>query len=103
MKSIRGIYYNLNESVYTFRYGKLVFIFSSKFYLDKFKNEYIEYLKNETLKLKSKYNCILYCDEMLLLNLYKQIEKRGFKVLYDNIAINENYHIDATINIDNSF
>ena len=40
---------------------------------------------------------------MLLLDLYKKIEKRGFKVLYDGIAIKENYFIDAIINKDNSF
>lgn len=102
MPSYRGIYYDLNESVYTFQYDKLRFYFSSKFYLSKFKNEYIEYLKNETLKLKSKYNCILYADEMLLLDLYKKIEKRGFKVLYNNSLIDENYFIDAIINIKES-
>lgn len=103
MPSLRGIYYDLNESVYNFQYDNLLFTFSSKFYLDKFKSEYNDYLKNETLKLKSKYNCILYCDEMLLLDLYKKIEKRGFKVLYDGVAIKENYFIDAIINKDNSF
>lgn len=98
MPSLRGIYYDLTESVYTFQYGNFIFFFSSKFYLSKFKKEYIEYIKNETLKLKNKYNCILYADEMLLLDLYKKIEKRGFKVLYKDKDIDENYFIDAIIN-----
>lgn len=100
MKTINGIYYDLNESDYTFQYGKLLFTFSSQFYLDKFKNEHSEYIKNETLKLNSKYNCNLYCDEMLLIDLYKKIEKRGFKVLYDGIAIKEDYFINIIIDKD---
>ena len=78
-------------------------MFSSKFYLDKFKSEYINYVKNETLKLKSKYNCVLYVDEMLMLNLYKKIEKRGFYVLYNNHELKENYFIDGIVNTEESF
>jgi len=101
MQSIRGIYYDLDESDYIFKYGKLIFTFSSQFYLDKFTNEYSEYIKNETLKLNSKYNCNIHCDEMLLIDLYKKIEKRGFKVLYNKIPIKENYFISISIDKDN--
>ena len=102
MPSARGIYYNLDETVYSFDYDDLKFYFSSKFYLDKFKKEYIGYLKNETLKLQSKYKCILYADEMILLDLYKKIEKRGFRVLYNNESICDNYFINAIIDVEKS-
>ena len=35
---------------------------------------------------------------MILLLLYKKIEKRGFKVLYKGKELNENYYIDFSIN-----
>ena len=102
MPSKRGIYYNLDETVYSFDYDNLKFYFSSRFYLDKFKKEYIGYLKTETLKLRSKYKCILYADEMILLDLYKKIEKRGFKVLYNNESISDSYFINAIIDVEQS-
>lgn len=92
------IYNDLNESNYTFKYDDLVFYFSSQFYLEKFTREYSQFLKDETMKLKIKFKCNIYCDEMILLLLYKKIEKRGFKVLYKNNELNENYYIDFNIN-----
>ena len=92
------IYYDINESVYSFTYDKLTFYFSSKFYLEKFKRTYIDYIKNETLKLIHKYKCHIYGDEMILLSLYKNVEKRGFRVEYNNHEINDDYIIDACIN-----
>ena len=99
MRTSRGIYYNLDESTYKFKIGDLTFKFSSKFYLNKFVSRFSDYRMNETLKLCSKYNCKIYCDNMILLNLYKKIEKRGFKVYYKDIELNENYYIETMINI----
>lgn len=92
------VYNDINESNYTFKYDNLVFYFSSKFYQEKFIREYSEYLKDETMKLKIKFKCNIYCDEMILLLLYKKIEKRGFKVLYKGKELIENYYIDFSIN-----
>lgn len=91
------IYNDINESNYTFKYDKLTFYFSSKFYLEKFNREYSNFLKDEIMKIKIKYKCNICCNEMILLLLYKKIEKRGFKVLYNNIEINENYYIISEI------
>lgn len=92
------IYNDINESIYTFKYDDLVFYFSSQFYQEKFTCEYSQFLKDETMKLKVKFKCNIYCDEMILLLLYKKIEKRGFKVLYKGKELNENYYIDFSIN-----
>lgn len=92
------IYNDLNESNYTFKYDDLVFYFSSQFYQEKFTREYSQFLKDETMKLKIKFKCNIYCNEMILLLLYKKIEKRGFKVLYKDNELNENYYIDFKIN-----
>lgn len=92
------VYNDINESNYTFKYDNLVFYFSSKFYQEKFIREYSDYLKDEIMKLKIKFKCNIYCDEMILLLLYKKIEKRGFKVLYKGKELIENYYIDFSIN-----
>ena len=91
------VYNDINESNYTFKYDKLVFYFSSKFYLEKFTREYSDFIKDETMKFKIKYKCNAYIDEMLLLLLYKKIEKRGFRVLYNDTNIRENYMINCEI------
>ena len=92
------IYNDINESIYTFKYEDLVFYFSSQFYQEKFERMYTKFLKDETMKLKIKFKCNIYCDEMILLLLYKKIEKRGFKVLYKGKELSENYYIDFNIN-----
>ena len=92
------IYNDINQSVYIFKYDDLVFYFSSQFYREKFKREYSQYLKDETMKLKIKFKCNIYCDEMILLLLYKKIEKRGFKVLYKGKDLIENYYINLSVN-----
>lgn len=92
------IYNDINESDYTFKYDDLVFYFSSNFYKEKFIKEHISFIRDETMKLKIKFKCTIYCDEMILLLLYKKIEKRGFKVTYKDKLLNENYFIDFKIN-----
>lgn len=92
------IYNDINESIYTFKYDDLIFYFSSQFYQEKFERMCAQFLKDETMKLKIKFKCNIYCDEMILLLLYKKIEKRGFKVLYKNNELSENYYIDFKIN-----
>ena len=49
------------------------------------------------MKFKIKYKCSAYIDEMLLLLLYKKIEKRGFRVLYDGTELQENYCIMTSL------
>lgn len=91
------IYNDINESDYTFKYNKLTFYFSSNFYKEKFIKEHVNFIHDETMKLKVKFKCNIYCDEMILLLLYKKIEKRGFKVLYRETPITENYYITSEI------
>ena len=85
------IYNDINESNYTFKYDDLIFYFSSNFYKEKFIKEHINYIRDETMKLKVKFKCNIYCDEMILLLLYKKIEKRGFKVLYKDKELQESW------------
>ena len=93
------VYKDINESNYIFEYNKLKFYFSSLFYKEKYIKEHIDFIRDETMKLKIKFKCSIYCDEMILLLLYKKIEKRGFKVLYNDKPIRENYLITSDIDI----
>ena len=93
------VYKDINESNYIFEYNKLKFYFSSLFYKEKFIKEHIDFIRDESMKLTIKFKCSIYCDEMILLLLYKKIEKRGFKVLYNDKPIRENYFITSNIDI----
>lgn len=91
------VYYELEDSPFFLRIDDFMFYFSSKFYMDKFSSEYKEYIRNETLKLNVRYKMIVYADEMLLLSLYKNIEKRGFKVKYKGVELIKDYYIDCLL------
>lgn len=89
MKTIRGIYYNLNESeyYYTDKESSLTFFFSSRLYLEKFISRIEEHYKDNLcrvyamLDLDMKESKIFYKES--LLSLYRKIEKRGFRVEKD--------------------
>lgn len=91
------IYNDINESTYNFSYDNMTFYFSSKFYKEKFENEYISYLKEETDKLRIKFKCNIVADEMILLLLYKKIEKRGFRVEYKKTRLSDDYFVCTLI------
>lgn len=88
---------SIDDNNFVYEYDNMLFYFSSLLYYKKFEKLLSEYLKNETLKLKNKFNCTIVCDEMILLNLYKKIEKRGFKVYYKDHLLSENYYIKLVI------
>lgn len=97
MKSVRGIYYDLNESEYVailnINNNEIKFYFSSLFNRRRFMEKSIVYLKNENLKLETFYNVKVNAGMLLLISLYKKIEKRGFKVLINNNEIDTNYEL----------
>ena len=82
---MKRVEYDINKSEYYFRVNKLTFFFSSKFNKTRFENGFIEYVREETNKIKAKYKVDINLSNYLLLAYYKKIEKRGFKVLtYDD-------------------
>lgn len=82
---MKRVEYNINKSEYYFRVNKLTFFFSSKFNKSRFENGFIDYVNEETNKIKAKYKVNINLTDYLLLAYYKKIEKRGFKVLtYDD-------------------
>lgn len=82
---MKRVEYDINKSEYYFKVNKLTFFFSSKFNKTRFEKGFIEYVSEETNKIKAKYKVDINLTNYLLLAYYKKIEKRGFKVLtYDD-------------------
>ena len=93
------IYNDIKESIYFYDYGDLRFYFSSELYRDKFKAKVIYYIIEERNKMCIRYKCIVQCDDMLALTLYKKIEKRGFRVENNKSRkiLNEHYIIESNV------
>ena len=82
---MKRVEYDINKSEYYFRVNKLTLFFSSKFNKTRSENGFIDYVNEETNKIKAKYKVNINLTNYLLLTYYKKIEKRGFKVLtYDD-------------------
>ena len=80
MVTARGIYYDLNETIYYYRVGSYKFYFSSKKYRDKFIKIHEDFEKQEALKFYQRYNIEIKDTTIFSLMLYSIIEKRGFLV-----------------------
>lgn len=80
MKTINGIYLDLNESDYIYDLDGVRYYFSSEFYLRKFKEKVLDYVNNETVKLRLKYKTNFNFDLFLSVSFYRKIEKRGFRI-----------------------
>ena len=93
---MQDIYWNLEESPYKLSLNNFKFIFSSRFYLNKFNNEFKSYILNEKMRLKNRYRINFICDDMLLIRLYKHIEKRGNRIFYKDKLLND-YQIELNI------
>lgn len=93
MKSARGIYYDLNETTYIFHFvfengdgnDSYTLYFSSAYLMDKFKYKFNLYVKELNDKLKSIYLVNIDTSLLAIITLYSKIEKRGFKVVINDI------------------
>lgn len=90
------VYHNLDLSDYEYQFKNFSFIFSSKFYIEKFKSEVYNYIKTNSDKINDKYTSID-LEEYLAFSLYKKIEKRGFKVYYKGMLIDKDITFRAII------
>lgn len=87
----------LDKSPFSFSIYDLKLYFSSEYYHDKFINEYEDYLDLENAKLSYRYKADVIAQELLILALYKNIERRGFRVLYKDKEITPDYKIKTII------
>lgn len=92
MKSSRGVYIDINESVYFTDFLQIRFYFSSKFYQRIFSERIENFINIEIKKIKDKYkvdiseinfnDIIIDLKRYLAISLYKRIEKRGFRIYF---------------------
>ena len=81
MKSKRGVYLDIYESDYYYDLDGIRYYFSSQLYLNKFKENVINYVNENSIKLKLRYKINLNFDLFFTLSYYKKVEKRGFRVV----------------------
>ena len=80
MITTRGIYLDINDSVYFYKVGRYKFYFSSRGYREKFIRKVENFMKEERAKFEIKYKTILTDNLFFAFVLYSRIEKRGFRV-----------------------
>lgn len=81
------VYQDIERSKYSFQVDNMLFYFSSLFNLERFKRKYLDYIKNEERKVINKYHYSINMKNYLLICFYMMIEKRGFKVVVDDVKL----------------
>lgn len=96
-KTERGIFLDLHYSDINVKLKGYTFIFSSKVYARKFKENYKKYIDTERLKLEKRFKSKIVNDDLFLINYYKLIEKRGFLIYYKDNELKSNYKIEIKL------
>lgn len=88
MKTIRGVYHNIEESDIYLQVDNFYLYFSSNFLKGKFVGLYDKYYE----KVNKMFTKIYDMDytSIIIISLYKNVEKRGFRVYYNDRRIFEN-------------
>lgn len=88
MKTLRGVYHNIEESDICLQVSNFFLYFSSNNIRRKYNALYDEYYE----KVNNKLNRIYVMDytSLIIISLYKKVEKRGFRVYYKDRRIIEN-------------
>lgn len=89
MLTTHGIELNIEESKFIYTFYGVDFYFSSKTNLERFKNNLINYIEIEEIKLYNKYKVKINAKLFLAFALYKKVEKRGFRVKTEKDFVNE--------------
>lgn len=89
MISARGVYHNIEESTIHLEINNYVLYFSSDTNKGRFLGKYDEYYSKVNSKLKKIYEMDYF--PLILISLYKKVEKRGFRLYYKNIRISEKF------------
>lgn len=88
MKTLRGVYHNIEESDIYLMVGNFVLYFSSNNIRRKYSSLYDEYYQKVNEKLNKIY--IMDYTPIIVISLYKRVEKRGFRVYYKDRRIIDN-------------
>lgn len=89
MKTIRGVYNDIMESDYYVSKNDIVFYFSSEVYARKFEERVDDYVADMLAKYNNKFGTILSGELLYTINYYRKIEKRGFRIIWDNLELSE--------------
>lgn len=85
------VYQDIERSKYTFQVDNIMFYFSSLFNLERFKRKYLNYIESEERKIINKYHYPIDMKNYLLVCFYMMIEKRGFKVVVDDVKLEKDH------------
>lgn len=90
------IYHNIEKSPFIVEKNNYKFYFSSLFYKNKFENNVDEFVCSEVLKFNQKYKVTSSekLEVMIMLLLYRKIEKRGFYVIKNKDKLTLNYTLE---------
>lgn len=88
MKTIRGVYHDIEESDIYLQVDNFYLYFSSNFLKGKFVGLYDKYFE----KVNKMFTKIYDMDytTIIIISLYKNVEKRGFRVYYNDRRIFDN-------------
>lgn len=93
------IYLDLHKSKYKYNYKNFCFVFSSSVSLNNFKKRINKEIEERTRRLNIYYNATGSYDELIVLNLYKRIEKRDFLVYYNKKELKDySFKVGVVIN-----
>lgn len=89
MKTARGVYHNIEESDIDLYIDGFLLYFSSNTLKGKFLGRYEDYYKRINSVLCKVYP--INYEPLIILSLYKNIEKRGFRVYYNDKRIYDEF------------
>lgn len=89
MVTVNGIFNDIDESTYFSEVDNYKFYFSSLSYKNKFETRLAEYITTEEKKLELKFNTKIDAKLLLMFDLYRKLEKRGFRVENNSKVLKE--------------
>lgn len=75
----------MKESPFVCEKNGIKFYFSSEFYRKKFRDGARQFAEEENMKLEVRFKNPINAQLYLLLVFYRKVEKRGYRVIYNNI------------------
>ena len=92
MISRDNIYYELSISPFKFSSGDLCFYFSSALNLEKFIKRMDDEKNRINESLSNRFKCNIVFDDLPLLTLYRNVERRGYLISFkgDNLTWQDN-------------
>lgn len=103
MKTAYGVYYNLAHSEWFYEVKGIRFVFSSEFYLNNFRDSYLDAVEkfNRSMNKMYKNKYYLEMDALALVRLYLRIEKRGFYLIIEGVEVTclEDLAFVGTVNL----